>query len=1070
MMFNWFNKSGSPTLTSACSMTVTEAGLLVSCQDENQVLQHPKTLPEALWLSREALLDQDMASVEPVESVDGLLIPFESLRFLKSGFAALAADESAPDIVDANLSDFLPPISEMTVKLEPNGNRLLAVDLQLEASFWHEGNREHPRRVGPWLTFAGQASLMNETQWRLCQIADQFNQLENKTGEDNYSALAEVYQQLGLNLSDDSTPNVELNGVLEDTVVLAPSRIGMGWQQDSKSDNATHSAYPVLLDVPVADSEQARLFEDAFKKEFFQDGTTLSSYSLPPLLLAGSTTPKRVQVLLPPAVQDAAVQMRRALRGLPKEKAQKAALNPLKQFEGLTPDALDFNLASYGPRVTGLGPLVFRPVIKTPSKDRLLDENWDLFTLEATGADGDLVSMPIAPEDLQPLQQKLQEALVNGDESLEIVGKEGESFLVAPTPGLLEQIKAAQEEEAAAQESKPSELEDAECNEADNNARHLRRIENEMTNAYIEITEQKTTTLLRPFEKPEALVDTIPDGTALRLDTYQQDGTAWLQTSFLNRKPGVLLADDMGLGKTLQVLTFLAWLIESGWQNLDSDEKSDDRRIWDADMVSRTRPVGQNFARNPHPILVVVPKMLLANWKLEIEKFFRNRGEIFNSYEILDSQMIKSYMLPKSQGNDFRTGYPSLNPDYLLSNRLIIANYDTVKNYYHSFAKIRWACMVLDESQAIKNPSSALTQVISMISSNARFKITMTGTPIENDLMDLWTLFDVAAPGLLPPERAFKTRFYDEDAAEHSHGWDMSALRQALKCDGPLNRAQAASYVLGRNKKEFLGAELPALVDMRALETGEESTATDLDSAPSIHCHFPYKQAEWEQQEALYKAIAKEKSKTKHLKAVQAIKSFAEHPWLTSHNPESLKHTMTTENLLAHSSKFRWLLQALQGISQRKEKALIFTRSLTMQRWICQLLKERFSIDYRPINGASSTSKSHGTMSILEQFQEQKGFSALVLSPEVAGVGLNITAANHVIHYGRWWNPAKEDQATCRAYRKGQKRPVYLYIPIGSGPNGEEGFDQRLDRKMRYKSAMRHDFLSPVGDLEAEEF
>jgi Holliday junction resolvase-like predicted endonuclease len=143
-----------------------------------------------------------------------------------------------------------------------------------------------------------------------------------------------------------------------------------------------------------------------------------------------------------------------------------------------------------------------------------------------------------------------------------------------------------------------------------------------------------------------------------------------------------------------------------------------------------------------------------------------------------------------------------------------------------------------------------------------------------------------------------------------------------------------------------------------------------------------------------------------------------------------------------------------------------------MQAWINNLLKEYYDLDFQPINGAISGRKEAGsslTTSILKKFDSYPGFAALVLSPEVAGVGLNITCANHIIHYGRWWNPAKEDQATCRAYRKGQMKDVYLYVPIGEGPEGQQSFDEKLDAMLRSKSLMRKDFLTPMGNLDLSD-
>jgi Helicase conserved C-terminal domain/Restriction endonuclease len=152
----------------------------------------------------------------------------------------------------------------------------------------------------------------------------------------------------------------------------------------------------------------------------------------------------------------------------------------------------------------------------------------------------------------------------------------------------------------------------------------------------------------------------------------------------------------------------------------------------------------------------------------------------------------------------------------------------------------------------------------------------------------------------------------------------------------------------------------------------------------------------------------------------------------------------------------------------------VFTRSIQMQNWINLLIEDVYGRHFPPINGSISDRKQNGqkmTYDILQKFNEHPGTAALVLSPEVAGVGLNITCANHVIHYGRWWNPAKEDQATCRAYRKGQLKPVFLYVPVGKAPVSVNttSFDERLDRMLQRKNDQRHNFLYPSALISDDD-
>lgn len=1092
MMFNLFGIK-SPQAPKAedglYTLAVQADGLLVTGPQEAPSFHaKPKKLEEALWQYRGQLTESGYATPQtnaetnaidyPMESWTALHVSFDSLTGLKEGFATPQPNEPMPELFDPILSDLLPPLTDWTLKIEPETDLFASQDYHLAISFWQSGQTLAPRRKGPWLESYGQASLLNETQWRLCQLVEQFNPLTDKGSEVNYATLAQLYQQLGF--SEGSS--VKLEGILEDTVILAPSRITVGWQADSNEANATRSAYPVLLNLPVADPASAELLESAFRKEFFKQDKAQPTYSLPALPLTPDASPKKIRVLLSPALQDAVTHIRRSMRGLSQPVAQAIALAPESQFEGVCPaDALAFDLSTYGPRVTGLGPLVFKPVLKVRTLDRvcLLDEGWDrlsepdqpdnLVVIEfvAQTGNGEAATLTFAndPGILEEVAAKIREAVEEKNPTITLADTTGQACTFEPTAQLASQFKeAALTAKVAA--VKTSAGQDPKSQQGQHN-QHLSLLSNEDQKLYDELTrhQQDPRPMLERFTKPRALIDAFPDGTTLELAHYQQEGVAWLQTAFLSGKPGVLLADDMGLGKTLQVLTFLAWLLEGGWTQWQQNAQT---LHWQKTPIVREVQPGQQHVVNPHPVLVVVPKMLMDNWKSEIEKFFEKGGDLFQNFTLLDNKEIKKYALPSlRKGNDFKTGEPSLNLQLMQSNRLIVANYDTVKNYYQSFAKIPWSCLVMDESQEIKNPGASVTYALACVASKSRFKITMTGTPIENDLMDLWALFDVAAPGLLGSAKEFKARYYQAEQAATSHGWEIEALTRTLGCKTVLKEAQASSYVLGRNKKDFLGGELPALVDISEAEQ-KQKWPTDVEPL-NITCQFRYTDQEWRQQLEILNEIAREGNPGKALKAVQHIKSFSEHPWLATSRTDQTQFAYNPDSLLASSSKFRWLLETLQHIKKREEKALIFTRSVRMQAWISMLLKERFDVDYIPINGAiSSKREGDGSLAtaIIKRFSAHNGFAALVLSPEVAGVGLNITAANHVIHYGRWWNPAKEDQATCRAYRKGQQNPVYLYVPVGAGPQGETSFDQKLDALLRGKSLMRKDFLIPTGDLD----
>ena len=255
------------------------------------------------------------------------------------------------------------------------------------------------------------------------------------------------------------------------------------------------------------------------------------------------------------------------------------------------------------------------------------------------------------------------------------------------------------------------------------------------------------------------------------------------------------------------------------------------------------------------------------------------------------------------------------------------------------------------------------------------------------------------------------------------------------------------TFILNRYKEDYLGHELPAKEEKRLF--------------------YPVSPEQWEAQSELIR-MARDKAKLgAHLTAIQHLKLLYEHPALLREK-ESL---CSAEELLRQSPKLQQVCEALDSIRRHREKALIFTRSLRMQDILKRVFAHCYGLQVAVINGSAKSGNSAGESiryRYIREFEEQAGFNLLILSPDVAGVGLTIIGANHVIHYGRWWNPAMEDQATCRAYRIGQTLPVTVYIPIAEGPNGLRTFEQKLDELLRQKSQLRRDILTPIKDLEVK--
>jgi SNF2 family DNA or RNA helicase len=219
----------------------------------------------------------------------------------------------------------------------------------------------------------------------------------------------------------------------------------------------------------------------------------------------------------------------------------------------------------------------------------------------------------------------------------------------------------------------------------------------------------------------------------------------------------------------------------------------------------------------------------------------------------------------------------------------------------------------------------------------------------------------------------------------------------------------------------------------------------------------------------LIRCMRSREGKSRHLAVLQDFSRLYQHPFLLKSDAEEAP----VPELVSGSSKLRAVIEALHQIRSKREKAIIFTRHRTMQSILAKTLQAEFDIPIRIVNGltqratvSTSLRPASSRKAILDEFRAKHGFNVLILSPHVAGVGLTIIEANHVIHYGRWWNPAVESQATDRVYRIGQTKDVFVYLPILTDPSGvvPSTFDERLDVLMEKKYRVAEDFLKPLDN------
>jgi hypothetical protein len=512
---------------------------------------------------------------------------------------------------------------------------------------------------------------------------------------------------------------------------------------------------------------------------------------------------------------------------------------------------------------------------------------------------------------------------------------------------------------------------------------------------------------ITPDNAPQDLVFRVPERVKATLKPHQTDGLKWLVEASARQRPGALLADDMGLGKTLQAIAFMAWL--------------------------QDRAAEEN--RPSRPFLVVAPTGLLANWRSEIERHLRTPylGEIVlafggNLKALRDEDAFAE--------RDIISGRSALQAEAWRSAGIVLTTYETLRDYHISFAKAPFELVIFDEIQKLKNPTSQLTRAAKSL--NARFILGMTGTPVENRLQDLWSIMDVIAPGLLGASKSFDKRYPVTDSAALKHLRWLLADRQN---DMP-------PYMLRRMKADHLPGLPAKFVHAKQIE-------------------MPPLQAQ--AYEALVRRAVAGKagfSKTDGmLQVLHAMRGVSLHPIDPEDAPVDL------DVYAAQSARLSWTLEILKDVQAKREKALVFVESLAMQAKLATLIQTRFGLRHPPsrIHGGVPGPKRQA---IVDRFQEQSGvFDVMLLSPKAGGVGLTITAANHVIHLSRWWNPAVEDQSTDRVYRIGQDNPVHVYLPLavhGDPTIGPSSFDVRLNDLLERKRALSRDMLVPPDGAEAD--
>lgn len=435
-------------------------------------------------------------------------------------------------------------------------------------------------------------------------------------------------------------------------------------------------------------------------------------------------------------------------------------------------------------------------------------------------------------------------------------------------------------------------------------------------------------------------------------------------------------------------------------------------------------------AKTKKPVLVVAPVSLLENWEAEANRFFSNR---FPKILSLYGDKLKERKIPKhlisSQLRDDHGITNLLEKDWRGDADIVLTTYETMRDLEFSLAREDWSIMICDEAQKIKVPTAMVTKAAK--AQKADFKIACTGTPVENSLNDLWCLFDFIQENLLGPLNQFGKTY--RKSIENPDGSDEAILVKL--------REMIAPQVLRRMKHDV--ADLPAKVEVGSCKDIEISLLQRQLYVDVVN---------------RFKKLSAEGNQGAMLTSLHSMRMICAHPLQF--------HPGTTLN---DSPKINWLISTLEYIKQKNEKVIIFTEFRDIQVFLKRLLMERFGLNITTVNGDSNTSSKKGLtrQNLIDKFQEKSGFNIIILSTTAVGFGVNIQRANHVIHYTRSWNPAKEDQATDRAYRIGQDKEVFVYYPTVVADNFDT-FEVKLDRLLSSKRELADDMLKPRTDIARE--
>lgn len=502
--------------------------------------------------------------------------------------------------------------------------------------------------------------------------------------------------------------------------------------------------------------------------------------------------------------------------------------------------------------------------------------------------------------------------------------------------------------------------------------------------------------ILKGNKKPKI----FPQPTSFngKLRQYQLDGFNWL---LMMTRLGfnVCLADDMGLGKTIQIISFLLQKQEMQQElNKQLNEES-----------------------NKNSSLIICPTSVLGNWSREFQKF-------------APSLQVGFYY-----GNERPKDLENL-MKFVEKFDILLTSYGLLRKDIDTLKLIKWDVVILDESQNIKNYKTQQTQAV--YSLNAKSKICLTGTPIENHLIELWSMYYFLAPYILGKRAEFIKKYYipiermgNIQATEQLRKVISPFLLRRLKSDKniikDLPEKQEIKLYVGISEKQ---KQLYSEIVHDSLEKIGELESNSEQSNSSVF-----------------------KRKGLILNTILKLKQVCNHPFQALHESVNINE-VDLEQFINESKKLKRLLEILEEIKDSKNKILIFTQFTEMGTLLKEIITKSLKIDVLYLYGAIEQKKRD---ELVTKFQEDKEnlYPIFILSLKAGGTGLNLTNASNVLHFDRWWNPSVENQATDRAYRIGQVKNVMVYKMICSGT-----IEEKIDKMIEQKKDLAEKLVVSTGE------